>query len=142
MRSDQMPRPFAPPHSEDTLAALSPLSARKLPPIQRYKPVYGENPLYKAHMTAIMEPDYYNGEWVRYSDHLKRVEALANLSARPGVGVVTVDMEDAAMRAYYDAISGDGSWEAALPTMPMHANATFRERIHIALKAALTKEPK
>lgn len=59
----------------------------ELPDIQRYTPRLGENPVYKANIAAIMEPDYYNGEWVRYSDYL-RLAALR--ASQPSEGFVLV----------------------------------------------------
>lgn len=103
---------------------------------------YDEHPRTGAYWTVICDNGACPCASV-YADKPTEAEAIAAWNTRPAqpaaseVVEVTVDMEDAAMRAYYDAISGEGAWEKALPTMPMHANATFRERIHAALKSAL-----
>lgn len=51
-------------------------------PIQRYDHVYGENPLFKGHMTSVLKPNFYHGPVVKYEDHERVVNTLrAQLAA-------------------------------------------------------------
>ncbi len=64
--------PYRAPGAPPTEALAVPVAPKS---IQRYTPRLGENPAYRANITAIMEPDFYNGEWVKYSDHLAALSA-------------------------------------------------------------------